>query len=190
MMVYHRRRLVAALSVIALVALTASIAQVSAKPRRPCPKSFSLAQFQRAADLAYRGTANPPRGTYRNLWYYARCQRPPGSERVARELWEIAHNAWAQRRQQGRLVALPLPPLAVCILYAESRSIWPRLNTQASNGTHFGAAQWSKSAWIAMGGSKFAATPLGATGPEQVHVLEVALAHGEASQWTCCDPCG
>src|SRR5438105_15709029 len=65
---------------------------------RGCERTFTARMFERAARATYRGTHLPRHGAYARLWRYARCQRPPSSERHARVLWHRQLVAWAARR--------------------------------------------------------------------------------------------
>ena len=79
--------------------LASSVAQVSATPRpSACVKTFTRPMFDRATRAVYRGTRLPQRGAYGHLWRFARCQRPPSSEVLARHDWARYLAAWAGRR--------------------------------------------------------------------------------------------
>ena len=76
--------------------------------------------------------------------------------------------------------------LAQCIVQSESRG-----DPQASNGTHFGIAQWDYSTWAAHHGPEMtgASDPRGASYQAQLQVLNRALAEGKSGAWTPYDPC-
>lgn len=66
---------------------------------RHCHRTFTLSMFERAAKAAYRGTGNPPVGSYGHLWRYARCLRKLAQRPAALRYWGALHDAWAARRQ-------------------------------------------------------------------------------------------
>lgn len=76
--------------------------------------------------------------------------------------------------------------IAACIVYRESRG-----NPQASNGTHFGIAQWSLSTWRAHHGPEMtgASDPRGASYQAQLQVLSRALATVGSGDWSPYDGC-
>jgi hypothetical protein len=76
--------------------------------------------------------------------------------------------------------------IAACIVYRESRG-----NPQASNGTHFGIAQWSYSTWRAHHGPEMtgASDPRGASYQQQLQVLSRALAEVGSGDWSPYDGC-
>jgi hypothetical protein len=75
--------------------------------------------------------------------------------------------------------------LVRCIVARESGG-----NPRAVNASgHMGIGQWAESTWLAQGGGRYAATPLGASYGEQLAVIESAVAHGGASAWTPYDGC-
>jgi soluble lytic murein transglycosylase-like protein len=75
--------------------------------------------------------------------------------------------------------------LVRCIVARESSG-----NPRAVNASgHMGLGQWAESTWLAQGGGRYAATPLGASYGEQLAVIESAVAHGGASAWTPYDGC-
>lgn len=74
--------------------------------------------------------------------------------------------------------------LAACIVRVESDG-----DPQASNGSHWGVAQWDETAWHVDGGGRFSASPLGATLDEQLLVLSDGLVKYGCRQWCPFDPC-
>lgn len=86
--------------VITIVMATASAATTGqlTTPSNICHKTFTLAMFKRAAVSTYSGTNLPSRGSYRKLWKYARCQRPPSTESRALKVWKQVHEQWWVRR--------------------------------------------------------------------------------------------
>lgn len=74
--------------------------------------------------------------------------------------------------------------LASCIVHHESRGI-----PTASNGSHWGIAQWTIEAWLRHGGGRFASSPLGATYEEQLLVLSNGLSRYGCVDWCPFDPC-
>jgi hypothetical protein len=149
-----------------------------------CTKSFTFGMFHRASDATYAGTRDPRKGSYSHLWRYARCQRPPSSERRALTQWAADKRAWALRRHPPLATgARPESTLAVCIIQRESGG-----NPGAVNGQYEGIAQWSLSSWAGGGGTRYSSTPLGASYHEQVAVLNYMLP-AQAGQWTPYDGC-
>ena len=153
--------------------------------RLSCEKTFTVPMFARAARATYRGTRLPPSGSYGRLWHYARCTRPPATERQALQIWRVEHAAWAQRRsvRVATVTAVPESALAACIISRESGG-----NPEAVNGQYEGIAQWSPTSWAGGGGTRYSSTPLGATYAEQVAVLNSMLP-AQAGQWTPYDSC-
>ena len=74
--------------------------------------------------------------------------------------------------------------LASCIVKRESGG-----NPQASNGSHWGIAQWTVEAWQRHGGGRYAPTPLGATYREQLQVLSDGLSKYGCRDWCPFDGC-
>jgi hypothetical protein len=75
---------------------------------------------------------------------------------------------------------------AACIVQRESGG-----NPAASNGTHFGIAQWSLATWRAHHGPEMtgASDPRGASKPDQLRVLNRALATVGSGDWSPYDGC-
>lgn len=75
---------------------------------------------------------------------------------------------------------------AACIVTRESHG-----DPNASNGTHFGIAQWSLQTWRAHGGPQMtgASDPRGASYQQQLMVLSHALATVGSGDWSPYDGC-
>lgn len=75
---------------------------------------------------------------------------------------------------------------AACIISRESGG-----NPQASNGTHFGIAQWSPATWVAHGGPAMTGQtdPRNASYGQQVAVLNHALQTVGSGDWSPYDGC-
>jgi len=151
-----------------------------------CDRLYSVAMAKRAIDVTSR--RGERRHDVDHLRRFIRCQRNPGhSQSYLRGEWARQRARWRERTAPPPAQvasSTPASGLAVCIIHAESGG-----NSQAVNGQYEGIAQWSPSSWAGGGGLRFASTPLGASYSEQVIVLNEMLANGQASQWTCCDPC-
>lgn len=74
--------------------------------------------------------------------------------------------------------------LAGCIVKYESGG-----DPMAQNGQYKGIAQWSPEAWARHGGTRFAATPHGATYQQQLVVLNQGLTRYGCRDWCPYDPC-
>lgn len=85
----------------------------------------------------------------------------------------------------GSLTAQLAPSgLASCIVSRESGG-----NPTASNGTHFGIGQWTYEAWSRMGGTRYSASPLGASYQQQLQILSSGLQHFGCRDWCPYDGC-
>jgi hypothetical protein len=73
---------------------------------------------------------------------------------------------------------------AACIVTHESGG-----NPLARNGQYSGIAQWSQEAWQRHGGTKYAATPTGATKQQQLIVLSQGLSRYGCRDWCPFDGC-
>lgn len=73
---------------------------------------------------------------------------------------------------------------AACIVQHESGG-----NPTAQNGQYTGIAQWSPEAWQRHGGTKYAATPTGATKQQQLIVLNQGLSRYGCRDWCPYDGC-
>jgi hypothetical protein len=82
-------------------------------------------------------------------------------------------------------VSAPSSSLEQCIIEHESGG-----NAQAVNGPYEGEGQWSPSAWAQDGGTRYAASPLGASAAQQEQVLAGEGAAGMAQQQGQYDGCG
>lgn len=74
--------------------------------------------------------------------------------------------------------------LADCIAFHESG-----YDPLASNGLHFGVAQWTIEAWLRHGGGRFAGHPHGATYQQQLVILNRGLERFGCIDWCPFDPC-
>lgn len=74
--------------------------------------------------------------------------------------------------------------LAACIVHYESGG-----DPNASNGSHFGIAQWTYEAWARHGGTKYSADPRGATYQQQLEILNQGLTVYGCRDWCPFDPC-
>jgi hypothetical protein len=91
------------------------------------------------------------------------------------------------RRPAGTLSPVGTPTgIAACIVARESGG-----DPQASNGTHFGIAQWSLSTWRAQHGPEMTGVydPRQASYQQQLAVLNHALATVGSGDWTPYDGC-
>jgi hypothetical protein len=175
-----------ALVMSATVSLT-SPAVGHAAPRYPevgsCSHVYSAWKFKRAAKFDYRGTRRLSVAQRTELDHMRSCPRQLSDIWLDSALWhlQILYN-W---RRAHPPVVQPDSALASCIMYRESTD-----NAEAVNGEHEGLAQMSPTVWAEAGGTQYAATPLGASYSQQVEVLNWALAHGMANNWTPYDGCG
>jgi hypothetical protein len=178
-----------AIAVIAIVALTSPAAGHAAL-RYPtassCSHVYSAWKFKRAAKFDYRGTRAPTGAQRVELNHMRSCPRQLSDIQLDAELWhlQILYN-WRRAHPPAPPVAQPASALASCIMFRESTD-----NAEAVNGSHEGLAQMSPTVWAEAGGTQYAATPLGASYSQQVEVLNWALAHGMANNWTPYDGCG
>lgn len=153
----------------------------SGTPVRICERTFTRSMFLRAARSTYRGTGTPPRGSYHALWAYARCARPPGSERSFRRLWGAERSLWAARRAALRARtpydgwAIPEP-----IVMCESRG----QNLPPNYDGASGAYQILGSTWAAYGGTAPYEAYLHSRS-EQDAVAARIWREGGPSQWSC-----
>jgi hypothetical protein len=88
------------------------------------------------------------------------------STRTLRSMVATGSHGTAQHPVWTAGVPAQLDALAQCVKAHESGG-----DPQAVNGQYEGEGQWSPSAWAAMGGTKYAPTPLQASGAQQDAVL-------------------
>jgi hypothetical protein len=121
-MTFSTRALVVALASTSLTLVAPATGSIVVPRHRFCPKAFSLAMFDRAADRVYGSTRTPPVGSYGALWRFARCQRPPGSETWARRLWGRERSSWKVRRH---------PPMSTAV------ASWYQDAGATASGAHY-----------------------------------------------------
>jgi hypothetical protein len=184
-------RLLAAFSAVALFAAAPS----AAKDRTLCHEAWGV----RAAVVHKHGQRAPGRNVCRFGVKTQAGARPATTHEKARYVRALRrlnspppaylakHAAPPGTPPAGTLSVSYTPTgTAACIVQRESGG-----NPQASNGTHFGIAQWSYSTWRAHGGPRMtgASDPRQASYNDQLRVLSHALATVGSGDWTPYDGC-
>lgn len=148
-----------------------------------CPKTYTVAMATRAARSAYSGTRHVLSKDLTHLAKFLLCQRVSAAQTFVTWYYSHRRGLWQARIQAPTLDTVPESSLAACIVQRESTN-----NPHAVNGQYEGLAQWSPTSWSEGGGTRFAATPLGASYDEQVTILNNMLP-SQAGQWTPYDGC-
>lgn len=129
---------------------------------------------------AHRGSTRPPtnheKGSYLRQLKQLAAPPPPFLAKTVGP---------PPRRPAGTQTArVAATGLASCIVAHESGG-----NAQAVNGQYGGIAQWSPEAWRRHGGTRYAASPLGATKQQQLLVLSQGLSRYGCRDWCPYDGC-
>lgn len=191
------------LAVIATLVLVAPAAADKADCSRKLEQSYSKAYLKvsaqhgsRAAgrDLRHRGVRIfiQTRHRYVHRIEDATCHDLRRARGQLRHLLThrtyLAYSATAPRQPPAGVKSRTARPigLAACIVHHESGG-----RVDASNGTHFGIAQWTFEAWARHGGVRMwhVTDPRAATWEQQLEVLNNGLVRYGCADWCPFDPC-